>query len=198
MALPPENRTPRMEALQAIINRTPRKMLANFPNLQPEDHQIVGLFVQIFNYMDFNLRRSIETFAYAKLLQGESAKKYPKIHSSIVAEAVQQSVQAMDPALEDIPEALRILHIIERRREIRNLLGHWAARRIPNEDSIVLLSKDERDAMQTGGAFLANGQVKSAIMDLADLRGIIINELIPFDLWLAKKTSEWRARYVGD
>ena len=132
------------------------------------------------------------------MLQGEAAKKYPKIHSSKVASAVQDSVKATDPAVEDIHETIRILEIIERRREIRNMLGHWAARRIPNEDAIVLLTKDESDAMQIDGAYLGNGYVKSAILDLADIRGLVVNELGPFELWLAQKISEWRKRYVGD
>ena len=151
MALPPEHRTPRMEALQAIGDSTPLEKRIDFPVLQPPDHQLIGLFIQLFNYIDFNLRRAIETFAYAKLLQGEAAKKYPKIHSSGVASAVQNAVKAMDAAVENIPETIRILEIIERRREIRNLLSHWAARRIPNEDAIVLLSKDESDAMGLAG-----------------------------------------------
>ena len=159
---------------------------------------MIGLFIQQYNYMDLNLRRSIETFAHAKLLQGEAAKRYPKIHSSIVASAVQEAVQAMDPGIENIPVAIQNLNIIERRREIRNLLGHWAARRIPNEDAIVLLSKDETDALRAGGYYLASGHIKSAIIDLPDIRRIIIGELISLELWLAQKTSEWRKRYVGD
>ena len=198
MALPPEHRTPRMEALQAIVDSTPLEKRIDFPVLQPPDHQLIGFFIQSFNYIDFNRRRPIETFAYAKLLQGEAARKYPKIHSSKVASAVQDSVKAMDPAVEDIPETIRILEIIERRREIRNMLCHWAARRIPNEDAIVLLTKDESDAMQIDGAYLDNGYVKSAILDLADIRGLVVNELGPFELWLARKISEWRKRYVGD
>lgn len=187
-----------MEALEAIIARTPREKLFAFPVLQPPDHQLIGVFIQLFNYMDFNLRRAIETFAYAKLLQGKAATKYPKIHSSGVASAVQDAVKAMDASVEDIPETIRILEIIERRREVRNLLGHWAARRIANEDAIVLLTKDESDAMRIGGAYLGNGYVKSAILDLADIRGLITHELAPFELWLAQKISEWRKRYIGD
>jgi hypothetical protein len=187
-----------MEALEAIVASVPREKLFNFPILQPLDHQLIGVFVQLFNYMDFNLRRAIETFDHAKLLQGEAAKKYPKIHSSRVAIAVQDAVKAMDGAVEDIVETIRILEIIERRREVRNLLGHWAARRIPNEDAIVLVTKDEKDAMQTGGAYLDSGYVKSAILDLRDIRGLVVNELAPFEIWLAHKISEWRKRYVGD
>jgi IstB-like ATP binding protein len=77
--LPPEHRTPRVEALEAIVDSTPRDKLIDFPLLQPLDHQMIGTFIQLFNYMDFNLRRAIETFAHAKLLQTEAAKAYPKI-----------------------------------------------------------------------------------------------------------------------
>jgi hypothetical protein len=198
MALPPEHRTPRIEALEAIVNRTPPEKLFDFPVLESLDHQMIGVFIQLFNYMDFNLRRAIETFAHANLLQGEAAKKYPKIHSSMVASAVQDAVKAMDGAVEDIPDTIHILTIIERRREIRNLLSHWAARRIPNEDAIVLLTKDESDAIRSGGAYLSNGHVKSAILDLADIRGLLDQQLAPIELWLAQKIFEWRRRYVGD
>ena len=70
---------------------------------------MIGVFIQLFNYMDFNLRRAIETFAHAKLLQGEAAKKYPKIHSSKVAITVQDSVEVMDAAVENIPETIKLL-----------------------------------------------------------------------------------------
>jgi len=184
--------------LEAIVANTPRDRLIDFPLLQPSDHLMVGVFIQTYNYMDFNLRRAIETFACAKLLPSKAAKKYPKIHSAEVAGIVQESVRAMDSAVEDIPDTIQILTIIERRREIRNLLSHWAARRIPNEDAIVLLSKDENDAMQVGGAYLANGHVKSAVLDLADIRTLIDNQLVPIEQWLGKKISDWNRRYIGD
>ena len=92
----------------------------------------------------------------------------------------------MDAGVENIPDTINLLTIIERRREVRNLLSHWAARCIPNEDAIVLLTKNEADAMQTGGAYLANGHVKSAILDLADLRRLL-EQMIPIKLWLAQK-----------
>jgi hypothetical protein len=76
----------------------------------------------------------------------------------------------MDSTVEDIADATHLLWIIERRREIRNLVGHWAGRRMPGEDAIVLLTKDENDAKRTGGAYLAQGKVKQAVLELADLR----------------------------
>lgn len=187
-----------MAMLEAIVDATPRDRLMDFPVLEPQDHQLIGAYIQLFNYIDFNLRRSIETFAHAKLLRGEVARTYPKVHASKVATAVQDAVKAMDPTLEDIDDAIWKLTVIERRREIRNLLAHWAARRIPSQDSIVLMTKDEADAMRTGGAYLANGHVKRVVTDLGPLRTVMADELIPYEVWLAGKTSEWRQRYIGD
>jgi hypothetical protein len=198
MALPPENRTPRMAMLEAIVDATPRERLMDFPVLEPQDHQLIGMVIQQSNYIDFNLRRAIEIFARAKLLRGDAAKTYPKVHSSRVSIAVQEAVKEMDAAMEDIPDTIWKLTVIERRREIRNLLGHWAARRIPNQDSLLLVTKDESDAMRTGGAYLANGHVKRVVTDLAPLRMIAADELVPLELWLAQKTSQWHKRYVAD
>lgn len=66
-----------MEALQAIVDSTPLEKQIDFPVLLPPDHQMIGVFIQLFNYMDFNLRRAVETFACGKLLHGKAAKKYP-------------------------------------------------------------------------------------------------------------------------
>ena len=112
-----------MEMLETIVARTPREKLMDFPVLEPADHQLIGAFIQEFNYIDFNLRRAIEAFAHAKLLSKDAARKYPKIHSSEVAATVQDAVKAMDPAVEDIADTTHILWIIERRRGIRESPG---------------------------------------------------------------------------
>ena len=49
--------------LEAIVAAKQRDRLMEFPVLEPEDHRIIGMFLQLFNYMDFNLRRAIETFS---------------------------------------------------------------------------------------------------------------------------------------
>jgi len=80
--------------LEAIAANASREKLMAFPVLQPEDHQIIGFFIQQFNYMDLNFRRAIETFHYDRLFPDKAAKKYPKIHSSEVVRIVQDSIEA--------------------------------------------------------------------------------------------------------
>jgi hypothetical protein len=194
--LPPEHRNPRMEALSARLSAIPAQELFSFPVLQAADHQLFGAYIQLYNYMDLNLRRSVEAFAAVGMLPAAAARKYPKLHSSEIAPTVREVVQAMDPATEDLIDTLQKLGEIERRREFRNLMGHWAARRFPGEDTVFFLTKDERDAKQVGGEYLALGKVKTAIADLADLRGLA-QHMIGYEIWLANKTSEWFKRYVS-
>jgi hypothetical protein len=76
------------------------------------------------------------------------------------------------------------------------LLAHWAAKRIPGEDAIVLMSKDGRDEKQISGEDQSRDDyVRTAIFDLADLRGLV-QHIVDYEVWLATKTVEWHKRYV--
>jgi hypothetical protein len=57
---------------------------------------------------------------------------------------------------------------------------------LPGEDTVFFLTKDERDAKQIGGEYLALGKVKTAVADLADLRGLALH-MTGYEVWLANK-----------
>lgn len=136
-------------------------------------------------------------FAQAELLAPAIAKRHRKLASSELVPALKQGVAGMDGAMEDIASALARLDEIELRRSFRNLLGHWAARRIPGEDAILLVTKDARDERQISSQDgLGGDDVTTAIMDLADLRGLL-EHMGDYDHWIAEKTAEWFSRYVG-
>lgn len=65
-------------------------------------------------------------------------------------------------------------------------------------DAVPREQQDEADAVRVSGTYFANSHLKRIITDLPPLRTVVVSEVIPFELWLAHKTSEWRARYVGD
>jgi hypothetical protein len=71
------------------------------------------------------------------------------------------------------------------------LLAHWAAKRIPGHDAIVLLSMDTNDALAAlGNNAITKDHCSYSILMLPDLRGLL-NHIAKYDEWLAKKTSEW-------
>jgi len=105
----------------------------------------------MYNFMDFNCHRCIEIFALAGLLTGRPGRKPQRTFISDLVPTIKTVVERMNPAVEDIRDSLAKLDEVELRRRFRNLLAHCAARRIPNEDAIVLFSMDGFDQKQISG-----------------------------------------------
>jgi hypothetical protein len=76
------------------------------------------------------------------------------------------------------------------------LLAHWAARRFPNDDAILLLTKHEPDAESVGRPLNEYGAC-TAILLVDDLRDRMM--LVgSYENWFGVKIAEWFKRYVGD
>lgn len=160
-------------------------------NLVPEDFRIIGAYVQMYNFIEFNCRRCVEIFALAGLLTGRSRQKPQRTSISDLVPTIKTVVERMNPTVEDIRDSLAKLDEIELRRSFRNLFAHWAARRIPNEDAIVLFSMDGFDQKQIFGVDNPLEDVaQTVIVDLADIRGLIVH-MSDYERWIASKTSEW-------
>ena len=193
--LPPEHINEHMLRLQAKLleyETDPSRL----ENLTPDDFHLIGAYVQIFNFIEFNCRRSVEIFALAGLLQGRPAAKPQRTHISDLIPTIKRVVGGMDQAIEDVADSLGKLDEIELRRGFRNLLAHWAARRIPGEDAIVLFSMDGFDGRQLFGTDKPLEDVaQHAILNLADVRGLIVH-MATYEQWIATKVSEWHLRLL--
>lgn len=153
--------------------------------LHHDDTFLIGAFVQVFSRIELNLRRSIEIFRAEELI----TKKEP--HISELVKLIKGAVAALNPQDPDLDDILGKLDEIEFRRPFRNLLAHWAGRRIPGHDAIVLLSMDTRDAETVLGVnALTKDHCLYSVVMLPDLRGLLLH-ISKYDEWLAKKTSAW-------
>ena len=65
--IPKEHRTPRIDYLQLKLDRLMGDARA-LEDLTDDDHRLIGQYIQIFNFTELNVRRSIEIFAEAGLL----------------------------------------------------------------------------------------------------------------------------------
>ena len=191
--IPPEHRTQRSNELQAKLQDLGD--LSELENLTSEDFRLIGAYVQIYNFIEFNGRRCVEIFARAGLLDGRSAKKPQRLHLSTLIETIKSVVVRMD-AVENVADSLVKLDEIEQRRGIRNLLAHWAARRLPGEDAIVLLTMSGFDEQQISEADTPFGDyARTAILDLADVRGLLVH-MAEYEKWIGHKVAEWYARFL--
>jgi hypothetical protein len=165
------------------------------PSLSEDDLKLIGAFIQIYNFMELNLRRSIEAAAKGGLLPHLSEKKLRSLQPSDLVPAMKAAVANMNLSDEERGDTLQKLDEIELRRGHRNLFAHWAARRI-GDDGIVFITRNDRDAAASGRP-LADGAVATAIMQLADIRGLT-RHMLQYEVWIAQKTSELYSKYVGE
>ena len=192
--LPPEHRTHGVNKLQASLGALGGD-LSKLESLTHEDFRIIGAYVQLYNFLEFNCRRAVEIFAGVGMLKGLAAEKPQRVHSSKLFETAKGVVARMDPTVEDVPDSLAKLDEIELRKGFRNLFAHWAARRIPGQDAIVLFSMDGYDERQISGADAPfRDSARTAMINLADIRGLLVH-MSDYERWMGHKVAEWYARY---
>src|SRR6266567_1321578 len=195
MALPGENRTPKVIAIEEAIKKMSSQELAALPGLDGEDFKTFGTLIQHFCFIDLNLRRALELFALKKMLPKSAEKLYPNLSDSMLTEALTEIIKGMDPKVEDIPTALTWLEVISKTRGYRNLVGQFAGKRFPNQDVYVFVSKSDRDARKALGSGLAAHRAHTAVAGRSDFAEMT-KSVEQAQSWLAKKIPEWDKRYL--
>lgn len=195
MALPSENRTAKVIAVEEAIKSMSPQQLAALPALEEEDFKVFGTLIQHFCFVDLNLRRALELFKIKGMLPESAKKLYPNLPDSKLTETLIEIVKGMDAKAEDIPTALTWLEVISKTRGYRNLVGHFAGKRFPNHDVYVFVSKSDRDARKVFGSDLATHRVHTAVAGRSEFSEMTTS-VEAAQLWLAKKIPEWDARYL--
>jgi hypothetical protein len=192
MALPPQNATPRLERMQREVDRLGGQLF-EFPHLQPSDYQLFGAYIQMYNFIDMNLRRCVEAFHQGNVLPGDV--RWQRLREAELVGVVIRVVRTMDPALEPMEETISRLNEIEFRRSFRNMMGHFAARRYPNEEAIVFFSNDHRDSMRIHDRPLEPTMLLNSLVEVPVLRELMTH-VAQYERWIALKTHEWYRRYA--
>ncbi|WP_144112030.1 hypothetical protein [Paraburkholderia sp. BCC1886] len=186
MTLPPPYENETLKSIEASLGDNP---MSRLEELQANDLALIAKFIQTFNVVEFNLRRALSVLILAGLIPPKK-----RILPADLVLLTTAAVEKMNPATENIPDTLARLQDLEIRRQFRNLLAHWAAKRIHGADALFLMSHDERDANQVKVGPLGWDYAAYAIVRLSDLLDQI-QRIVDHDRWLAPKTAEWLKRY---
>jgi hypothetical protein len=189
VALPDNVETPRGLHLQGILSKVTAEELSAFPMLKKEDYFAVGAIVVLFSYIDFNLRRMVEIYDDAGLLQSSWKGKTKTLNMTEIAKAA----ASMLPWPEQNVKAFgRIEHL----RGLRNLVAHFAIRRFPDDDAFVFMGQSAKDYKKHFG-----GEVPPGVSVTAVLEGPVLSDVIPelegLQNWLAKLTSDIEKEIEG-
>lgn len=186
----PEYKTASNIRLQEIVDNAGEEGLFNFPSLSEDDCRIFGAYIQHYNYIELNLRRSLEIFCRARILENQN--DYQLLQDAQLISTLTRGIEVQQPL--DRDEVLRNLAEIERLRDIRHLLAHWAARRFPDDDAVILFTKNGREIKKLRHS-ISHDTLSTAILMMADLRRLL-SLVAHLGEWLATKTSEWHRQYI--
>ena len=197
------NSTPKLKQLQMQIDALPPGEILRFPAVDQDMFLVAGILVQTYSYIELNLRRCVAIFAHAKLLSASWARKPTTIQSGKLVEVVKDSLTRIVPEPSELLDWNGKLDEIGLRWSMRHPFAHWALRRVPEEDYIILMTNDGREVRRlhklSNGrhpSVLELGQLTYALMNAADARGIC-EHMVSYEKWIAQKTADWFQQFVG-
>jgi hypothetical protein len=164
--------------------------------LTDDDLKAIAHFIQIYNAIEFHLRRCVGLFAELGKLPPKAQRRHRKLQTSELAATLKVVVRELHLTLE-APEALVFFDFIEEYRSYRNLFAHWAARRVKDKDVIIFVSRSDSDTVQLLGTHLEYWQAASVLMHVGKIHELI-ERTQQIEHWLARKTSLWEAVFEED
>jgi hypothetical protein len=186
MALPKSTETERTRYLQNLVNSSPDAII-NWPVPTRDDHVLVGRFVMLYSYIDFDLRRMIEVLDHANKLPAKRAGK-----------SAEMSIGDVETMLETMPDTSQAnaaaFGRIREFRKLRNLVAHFAIKRFPNEDALVFITKSASDYKRVLGKEPDPGVVMTGSMDLQQIRNVC-GEVERLVSWLCQATHDLENRF---
>lgn len=183
----------KLERVHQIIEKMGNDRV-KLPRPTDDQFKIMAFYVQTYNFIELNARRSLETLARANLLNASIIPKYREVRDAALYRELRRGVRRMDPKVEDIEASTKALEEIELKKDLRNKFAHYAARDIPGEDCLLLLTKDHIIFEKQFGIEMPAHSMVWAVVDMANVRGATIH-MQKYEKWIAKKAAEWFERY---
>jgi len=150
--------------IKARFDADPDAFLATTLALRQSDFVLVGQIVQLYCFADLNARRIIDTLRHAAF--GPEARIASRLRDAEVFPKLREIVAELwDSHLKE--GIIKAADIIEMHRRLRHTFSHWAARRIANEEALLLFTKNAREAERRDGGAQNSEELKYAIIPLA-------------------------------
>lgn len=164
MALPIARETEQTLRLQQIANSS-ENVLA-WPQLTNDDLVLFARIIHMYSTIDFLLRMTLEIMDDAGMLALEWRGKTAKLNMYKINEAL-RSAQIWNS------DHLAAFADIEEYRRTRNLVAHFIARRFPDDNAYIFMTKSAADFEKVYGGAPPAGVMLYGVADAEQLSGII-------------------------
>jgi hypothetical protein len=182
-----------IESIQAELNEKGEKALLDLQPLTVNDCVVVGLVVQTFAYADLNARRAIEIIDF---LEGKPIPAANKtLRDNEVLPVLRERSTALPISNDERVELLTAITMMEQFIRIRHLFAHWAARRHPTKDALIVMTTNAREASRRAGHGPERFKASNAIVPMPEVRANLPILEKNAD-YIAAKVRDWWLRFM--
>lgn len=182
-----------IESIQAELNEKGDKALLDLQPLTVNDCAVVGSVIQTFAYADLNARRAIEIIDF---LEGKPIPAANKtLRDNEVLPALRERSATLPISHDERAELLIAITMIEQFSRIRHLLAHWAARRHPTKDALIVMTTNAREASRRAGHSPERFRASNAIVPMPEVRANLPILEKNAD-YIAAKVRDWWLRFM--
>ena len=182
------------ESVNQWMRDSGEEVLDSLLPLTGRDLLTVGILIQLFCYADFNARRILEII---DKVEGRSPTAGQALRDGQVMSTLAERLPRLNLPEEEIEQARVVLRMIDDFMIHRHNLAHWAARRVPHADALLLMTKNTREARRRTGTGLSRYEMQYAVVPIPELRANIPILQNNAD-WLAVRASRWWHRFCTD
>lgn len=189
----PDEAQKEIESIQAELNEKGERALLDLQPLTGNDCGVVGLVVQTFAYADLNARRAIEIIDF---LEGKPVPAANKtLRDNEVMPALRDRSAALPISDDERAELLTAITVMEQFIRIRHLFAHWAARRHPRKDALIVMTTNAREASRRAGHGPERFRASNAVVPMPEVRANIPILEKNAD-YIAAKVRDWWLRFM--
>jgi hypothetical protein len=182
MALPKHSETERGLELQKIVNSTNEGEIFHWPNPTPDDYAAFGEIMWLYTGLDFVLRMVAEVMDSHDILQ-------PPYKGKVASFSIKRTTDAILSSPMWQPSHRQGFEDINEGRRLRNLIGHFVAKRFVKEDAFIFMTKSADDYAQVYGTQPPSNHMLYGVIEASQVYGAVPR---------IRKTLEWSEKLPRD
>ncbi|MGE7416179.1 hypothetical protein [Methylobacterium tarhaniae] len=164
MSITQEDLNAKVAEIKQKVDVDPEKFLISTVNLTDADCALMGKLIQLYCFADLNARRIIDALRDASM--GPEKRNASLLQDAQVFPKLRETIAEVLPDGNDKEGIIKAADTIEMHRIHRHTFAHWAARRVPGEEALILYTKNAREAERRDGKPLGTNYLKYAIVSL--------------------------------
>jgi hypothetical protein len=186
-----------MAELQTWVESMPvQDLLDQLEPLQSSDHELIGRLVQLMCFIDFNGRRAASALQSAPTYTGRKLD-VGRMQDGQVIDHLKKLIEAVDLPSEEKSRGLKAMDIISGIANRRHHLAHWAARRFPQADAVIIMTMNAKEGGRHSGIDKGQDEFIYGLMSLIELKNLLAPLLAASD-FLSPMAAEWTKRFVEE